>query len=125
MMKLDYLCWVHDSPNVTEMKRIEPVCWYFQQCIWNIIRTFLRICTLDTACNTILQSAAEKTIFAPVDWTAFNALSASTQVSCFPEQEVNMPYFKNNLTQFSYFVLEYFAHLFNFAFIRRYNLNHH
>lgn len=46
-------------------------------------RTFLRVCTLDTACNAILQSTAEKTVFAPVDWTSFNALSAANQVgSC-------------------------------------------
>ncbi|VDN98031.1 unnamed protein product [Rodentolepis nana] len=41
--------------------------------------TFLRVCTLDTACNAILQSTTEKTVFAPVDWTAFNSLPAANQ----------------------------------------------
>ncbi|KAM7538285.1 hypothetical protein Aperf_G00000071630 [Anoplocephala perfoliata] len=50
-----------------------------QDALARLSPTFLRICTLDTACNTLLQSNTEKTVFAPVDWTAFNALAAANQ----------------------------------------------
>ncbi|KAL5962410.1 hypothetical protein TSMEX_009864 [Taenia solium] len=50
-----------------------------QDALARLSPTFLRVCTLDTACNAILQSTAEKTVFAPVDWTPFNALSAADQ----------------------------------------------
>ncbi|VDK38643.1 unnamed protein product [Taenia asiatica] len=51
-----------------------------QDALARLSPTFLRVCTLDTACNAILQSTAEKTVFAPVDWTPFNALSAADQL---------------------------------------------
>ncbi|VDM33707.1 unnamed protein product [Hydatigera taeniaeformis] len=51
-----------------------------QDALARLAPTFLRVCTLDTACNAILQSTAEKTVFAPVDWTSFNALSTANQV---------------------------------------------
>ncbi|VUZ56287.1 unnamed protein product [Hymenolepis diminuta] len=50
-----------------------------QDALSRLSPTFLRVCTIDTACNAILQSTTEKTIFAPVDWTAFNTLSAANQ----------------------------------------------
>uniref|UniRef100_A0A5K3EQQ8 FAS1 domain-containing protein n=1 Tax=Mesocestoides corti TaxID=53468 RepID=A0A5K3EQQ8_MESCO len=50
-----------------------------QDALARLSPTFLRVCTLDTACNTILQSTTEKTVFAPVDWSHFNSLSANNQ----------------------------------------------
>nr|CDS17272.1 fasciclin 1 [Echinococcus granulosus] len=50
-----------------------------QDALARLSPTFLRVCTLDTACNAILQSTTEKTVFAPVDWTQFNTLSSANQ----------------------------------------------